>query len=201
MRRPSLVLSLVLVATVPASTALARPVTARSGVVERVVAVVDRDIILLSELERRAEPFRLRIEATIPESDGAKRVAAEQQMHVELLDRMIDERLEAAAAKRQSVTVSEAEIDAALKTIADGQKLSVPDLLEVARRNAGLGDKEYREEIGRQLLEGKLLQRIVHDRLEGFSSLTERERNERLEKERQTWIGELRRDAFVEKRL
>jgi peptidyl-prolyl cis-trans isomerase SurA len=195
-----LLLPLVLaVATWPAS-ASARPPARRAGIVERIVAVVDADIVLLSELEARARPFRAQIAKSIPDA-GPRRIAAEQQLLTDLLDKVVDEHLEAAEAKRLHVETTPQEVDAALGTLASSQKLTVPQLLAAANADAGLSEPEYRAEIERQLLEGKLLFRRVHERVPSFATLSEQERAKRFEEERGKWLGELRAAAFVEKRL
>ncbi len=166
------------------------------GVIDRIVAVVDHDVILLSELRDRAKPFQKQLEA-VPE--GAQRAAAEAQMKHDLLGKMIDEIVVARDAERARLTVTPAEIDAALQTIATSQKLTIPQLFEAAR-GAGLDEAGYRAEIRRQLLEGRLLQNRVLWRIKGLSALSESERAARIEKERQQLLQELRSQVFIELR-
>jgi len=66
--------------------------SAQATIVERVVAVVGERPILLSDLRHRARPFLSRIYAT--GQSPAQIAANETQMFKELLNRMIDDRLE-----------------------------------------------------------------------------------------------------------
>ena len=169
-----------------------------AGVIERIVAIVDDDVVLLSELRTRARPFQKQIDsATKP---GPMRVAAESQMRRELLEKIIDERLLAREAQRRDVQVTPDDVDAALRTVASSQSVSVAQLM-FAAQGAGLSERQYREELRRQLIEGRLVQARVLGRIKGLSKLSEPARTERIEKERRAWMEELRSVAFVEVRL
>jgi peptidyl-prolyl cis-trans isomerase SurA len=135
---------------------------ARAVIVERVVAVVGERPILLSDLQRRSRPFLYRILASTQTS--AQVAAATTEMQKELLNRMIDDRLEEQAADKAHLAVSGEEIDNALRNIATSGHISVPDLLTEARRQ-GLDEQAYRDEIRRQVLEGKLVQLRVRGRV------------------------------------
>lgn len=132
-------------------------------IVERVVAVVGDEPILLSELRTRARPFLLQIQDRVP--DGAQRAAAESQVLRDLVQKMIDEKLEEQSARKANVTVSSEEIDNAFRTIATQQGITVDEVFRLARAKSGVGEVEYREEIRRQLLEGKMLQLRVKGRV------------------------------------
>ena len=66
--------------------------SARAVIVERVIAVVGERPILLSELLRRAHPFLYRIYAS--SQNQAQVAAAKTEMEKELLNKMIEYRLE-----------------------------------------------------------------------------------------------------------
>jgi len=131
----------------------ARP--ARAAVIERVVAVVGDQAILMSELRQRARPFLLEIHTKMPTE--AQRAAAESEMLRQMLQRMIDDQLEAQAAAKLRIRVEAEEIDKAIARLARMQEISVEDLMSEVLRS-GMTAQEYRSEIRRQLLEGKLLE-------------------------------------------
>jgi peptidyl-prolyl cis-trans isomerase SurA len=143
--------------------ASAYPRDASAIIVERVVAVVGDRPILLSELETRTRPFRLQILQKVPA--GPQRSAAQDQINREMLQKMIDEELEQQAAERAHISVTTEEIDNAFKNIAASQNVSLPDLFREARTRSGLSEQEYRDEIRRQILEGKMLQLRVKGRI------------------------------------
>jgi peptidyl-prolyl cis-trans isomerase SurA len=131
-------------------------------IVERVVAVVGERPILLTELKHRAIPFEYRILAST--QDQAQQAAHESEMFKQLLDRMIDDRLEETAADRAHLAVSAEELDNAIKNVATSNNLKAADLFAVAKRQ-GLSEQDYRDELRRQILEGKLMQLRVRSRV------------------------------------
>ena len=141
----------------------AAPERAEAGVVEKVVAVVGDDSILLSELRGRAAPLIRVLAQQVP--GGPQRTAAESQVYKDMLTQMVTEMLEAQAAERLKVTVAPEEIDRALENVANQQKMTVDELLEAASQKSGLSEMEYRAEIRRQVLEGKLLSQRVRGRI------------------------------------
>src|SRR5690606_19924413 len=130
------------------------PARAEAVVVERIVAVVGEKAILLSDLRRRARPFLLQLYARVPE--GPQRAAAESRIMSDLIERIVDEELEALAATRDAMRVTAEEVDKALQNIARASGMPLPQLLENIKADTGMTEVEYREEIRRQVLEGKL---------------------------------------------
>jgi peptidyl-prolyl cis-trans isomerase SurA len=139
---------------------------AAATVVERIVATVGERAILLSDLKRRAEPFMLQVQQTVP--NAAQRNAAISQVYKAVLQKIVDEELMEKAALQAKVTVSATEIDEALKRVAQQNKLTVEQVLSEAER-AGMPQSRYREELRRQLLEAKLM----NVRLQGRIRITE----------------------------
>ncbi len=130
--------------------------------VERVVAVVGEDSILLSEVRLRARPMLLRIQAQVP--PGAQRNAAISQAYVSVLEHLIEEQLKLRSARKSQIHVTPAEIDRALDRVAKQNGLTRAALLTEAART-GMSEAEYREEIRQQLLEMKLLELRLQGRV------------------------------------
>jgi peptidyl-prolyl cis-trans isomerase SurA len=138
------------------------PRDASGAIVERVVAVVGERPILLSELRLRARPHLFRIAMSTP--NPTQQAAQESEMFRELLNRMIDERLEEQAADKAHLTVTPEEVDNGIRQVAAQAKLAPKDLVAEAKRQ-GLTEQDYRDEIRRQVLEGKLIQLRVRGRV------------------------------------
>ncbi len=85
-------------------------------------------------------------------------------MFRELLSRLIDERLEESAADKSHISVTPEEIDNGIRQVASQTKLQPKDVLSEAKRQ-GLTEQDYRDEIRRQVLEGKLIQLRVRGRV------------------------------------
>lgn len=193
--RPCWLPTLVLLSLAQSASAEPPP---RSGVIDRIVAVVNDKVVLLSELRARARPYTKQIQASYPSpSDIGKRVMAEEQLRKQLVDKLVEELLVAKQAEKLGITVSAAEVDAAMQRLAANQKVTVEQLVAAAL-DAGLPEREYREELARQLLEGKLVN-LRMARMPTVSSPAEL--NNLIERVRQQWLLELRQASHVEVRL
>ena len=150
-------------------------------VVERVVAVVNDRAILMTDLRARARPHLIEIHAK--STSEAQRAAAESQLLRQMLHRMIDDEIISQEASKRKIRVDGDEVEKSIARLARMQELTVEDLMaEMAR--AGMTPQEYRAEVRRQLLEGKLLDLRVRGQIrvteEEMRSLFERlQRDER----------------------
>jgi peptidyl-prolyl cis-trans isomerase SurA len=135
---------------------------AQASIVERVVAVVGERPILLTELQHRARPFLFRIYGTTQQA--AQQAAHMTEMYKELINRMIDDRLEEQAADKAHLSVTPEEVDNALKNVSAANKMPIASLLAEAKRQ-GLSEQDYRDEVRRQVMEGKLVQLRVRGRV------------------------------------
>jgi peptidyl-prolyl cis-trans isomerase SurA len=141
---------------------------ARATIVERVVAVIGERPVLWTELLHRAKSGRLQIRMQTHDPNVVS--VQENEMYKEILDRMIDDRLEEQQADRAHITVSAEEIDRGIENIAaqaqaqQGRALTSADVLDEVRRR-GLSEQDFRDEIRRQILEGKLIELRVRPRV------------------------------------
>lgn len=176
-----------------AALAMVSPREAHAVTVEKIVAIIGDDAILQSDLRSRGAPFLRQIMKQFPA--GPQRAAAESQMFKELVDDMVEETLEAQAAERLKITVAPDELDKAFEQLAAGQRMTVDQLFAATEERTGLRETEYRAEIRRQILEGKLLSqrvrgriRITDEDLKNTFKRTVREERERRQY-RPAWIA------------
>ena len=100
--------------------------SATAEVLDRIVAVVNEDIILLSELNDRMTPYAQRIRQ--------QGFALEQErqmlfkMREEVLNRMVDEKLTDQEIKRNGIQVDESEVDNAIESIKKNNYFTDEDL-------------------------------------------------------------------------
>ena len=125
--------------------------TAAQETVDRVVAVVNDDVITLSELKDMA--LSLNPTTTQPLNDR------------ELLDKMIEQKLFEQEAEKRGITVSEAELDASIEGVKQRYNLNDEQMAEVLKRQ-GLTPEGFREQwraqtLGNKLLESQLKNKIV----------------------------------------
>jgi peptidyl-prolyl cis-trans isomerase SurA len=141
---------------------------ARATIVERVVAVIGERPVLWTDLLRRAAASRVQIRLQTQDPNIVS--VQEQEMYKELLERMIDDRLEEQQAEKARITVTPEEIDRSIATIASqaqsqtGQPVTAAAVLAEVR-SRGLSEQDFRDELRRQLLEGKLIELRVRPRV------------------------------------
>src|ERR1700704_4547288 len=110
---------------------LAATSSAHAAIPGRVVAVFGDHAILLSDIRQRARPFLLQIRQRQP-SGAAQQAAAESEMYKQLIERMVDERVELKAAEKARLAVTSEEVDAGLRNVAGQQGLTVEQLVQEA---------------------------------------------------------------------
>ena len=133
---------------------------AHGEVLDRVVAVVDKEIILFSELEAQLQLHSIQTRTNL--SDEAVR----DSLRKELLDRMIEDKVLLVQAERDtSINVTNKEVDEALTAQIERIKSQFPSedaFLEQLRAEGltlkGLQD-QYRDEVKNQILKDMLIQR------------------------------------------
>lgn len=128
--------------------------------IERVVAVVDDDVVLASELERRLEIARV----GLAKLSDAERARHAKDLRSNLLRSLVDERLIALGAARLDLTVDDSEIDRAIAQIRTANNLDDAALTR-ALADSGWTMPEYRSDVGRQLLRFRLFTTIFSARL------------------------------------
>lgn len=142
--------------------ALVWPRPAGAVIVERIIAVVGERPILLSELRHRAKPELLMMYMTA--QNPAQASVEETKVYRRVLDHMIDEQLVEQAAQKAHLAVNVDDIDKAIAKKGDELHVTPKELVAEAIRE-GLSEQDYRDEIRRQILEGKLVQLRVAGRV------------------------------------
>jgi peptidyl-prolyl cis-trans isomerase SurA len=131
----------------------------RIVLVDRIVAVVGKEVVTQSELaERRAFAERqLRRQGTsLPE-----RTLLERQ----ILDRLIIDKAQLQLARDSGVRVEELQLDKALERIAENNNVSLAGFRQMLERD-GVPYERFREEVRQQILMQRLREREVDDRVE-----------------------------------
>ncbi len=127
---------------------------AAAEMVDRVVAVVNNDVITLSELDQEGHAIFQKVAATASAGDLPEKLAEARD---EVLNTMIDQRLIAQKAKASHVSVSSKDIDEAMANILRRNNLTRAQLLEKLRES-GLDEASYRQTLKSQILQHRLIQ-------------------------------------------
>jgi len=121
---------------------------------DRIVAVVNNDVIVASELQRRVREVRksLRDAGTPPPSSAA--------LARQVLERLILERLQLQIADSNGIRVSDNDLNQAIENIAKRNKLSLRQFRDVLERD-GVDFAGFREQIRKEMLLTRVRQRSV----------------------------------------
>jgi peptidyl-prolyl cis-trans isomerase SurA len=151
-----------------AAAVLGSAAAAHATIVERVVAVIGERPVLWTELLHRA--VAQRVEIRLQTNDPNVVSVQEQEMYKELLQAMIDERLIEQQADKAHINVTPEEIDRGIANVAaqaqsqQQRPITSQDVLAEARRR-GLSEQDFRDQVRRQILEGKLMELRVRQRV------------------------------------
>ena len=130
---------------------------ARAELVDRIAAVVNNDIITLSEVEKRAAPELARVDQ---EATGPERAQKRAQALKKTLDTMIDEKLVDNELKELKVSIGDKEVDAAIDEVKKSYNLNDEQLQQAVARE-GYTIAEYREQMRKQIGRYKLISEKV----------------------------------------
>jgi peptidyl-prolyl cis-trans isomerase SurA len=144
---------LLLSSLVAAPSASARPVDA-----DRIVAIVNSEAITLFELRSRVAMVERQLRSQ--QVELPPRAVLEKQ----LLERMIVDRVQMQFAKESGLQVSDIELDAALRRIAESNHLDLP-AFKAALEKDGIAWPKFREEVRQEITIGRLREKEVDNRL------------------------------------
>jgi peptidyl-prolyl cis-trans isomerase SurA len=141
---------------------LATPASAASGlVIERIVAVVEDRVVLLSEVESVVDDI-MRAE---PPPAGMDPDAYRKSRRAEVLDTLIAEKLLEQEIKKLRIEVSDAEVERIIEGTKQQNNLDDKKLKQ-ALAQQGLTLAEYREGLKKQLMKAKIIQLKVKNRVQ-----------------------------------
>jgi len=128
-----------------------------AAVVDRIVAVVNNDIVTLSDLNRGFEPYRERFDAGYRGNDREK---AMDEAKREFLDRMVDNLLMEQEAKKTGISVSDADVSDAIADLRNQRNISEDDFRKILDKEK-ISMDSYRQDIKNQLTKMRLVGRDI----------------------------------------
>lgn len=149
MKRVLVIISLILCSAISTT-----HVFAAEESLDQIVAVVNDDVVTKSEYNRSLNIAKVQIE------QSRMTMPSETALHKQVLDQLINKKLQLQVAKATGVTVSDAELNGALNRIASQNNMSVSSLLDRISQD-GMNANEYKNEMHDQLLLQKLQQQQV----------------------------------------
>jgi peptidyl-prolyl cis-trans isomerase SurA len=127
---------------------------AATEVLDRIVAVVNEDIILLSELNTRMRPYVQQIRNQGFDADKERQMLF--KVREDLLNRLVDEKLTDQEIKRNGIQVDESEIDSTIERIKKSNFFTDEDLRRFLESEE-MTMEQYREQIKEQVLRSRLV--------------------------------------------
>ena len=131
-------------------------------IVDRIVAVVNDDVITLTELNNSLKPYMEKIRSLGYPSEKEKELLF--KVREDMLDRLIDEKIEDQEIKRSKVEISEEQIDKTIERVKQTNYLT-DEQLRAALAKDGLNMEAYREKIKGELLRERLVNLKVKSKI------------------------------------
>ena len=131
-------------------------------VIDRIVAVVNSDIITLYDLNRAFKPYEDNIKALRYAPEKERQTLF--QVRKDLLDQLVDSKLADQEIERAQISVDERDIDKTIERMKEARSFTDEQLREGLARQ-GMTMAEYRKEIKEQILRTKLVNREVKSKI------------------------------------
>lgn len=141
--------------------------------IDRIVALVEDDVILQSELDQALEMLERQAR------NRGERMPPRNVIEEQVLERLILTRLEVLRAEDTGIRASDTDIDQALEQVASQNQLSLARLRQ-AIEGDGIDFREFRRDIREEILTSRLRQRVVN----GMDEITDTEIDIMLASER-----------------
>ncbi|QLF92856.1 peptidylprolyl isomerase [Pseudomonas sp. ABC1] len=138
---------------------LATSVLAEVRPLDRIVAIVDNDVIMKSQLDQRINEVLQTIEKR-----GAE-LPPQEVMQQQVLERLITENLQLQLGERSGIRISDEELNQAMGTIAQRNNLTL-EQFQAALASDGLSLATAREQIRREMIISRVRQQRVAERIQ-----------------------------------
>ncbi len=137
-------------------------VSAAQEIVDRIVAVVNDDIITLSQLHKVVQPYLKQVsESQRTEVDKKKLV---ETIESDMLKTLISRTLTKQEAVRQQISVSDEDVNAAIENFKKQNGLD-QEGLEQALAADGMSVDKYRERVREDMIQTLLINRVIRSRI------------------------------------
>jgi peptidyl-prolyl cis-trans isomerase SurA len=212
------IIVLVAIAAAPA------PAPAQGGwtTVDKVIAVVNQDVVLQSDLDRRLASFKASLDEI---KDPGERAKKRIELSKQLVQALVNERLLAQEAMRMGLAATDQEVERAISEIKAQNKLDDAGLARELKKQ-GLTMPQYRVEMRGQIMQAKVSNLVLRPRIqisdeelraaydaakkrdpqrigkfeEVKGPLAERVFEEKMNREQMRWLVERREHAYIDVR-
>src|SRR5690606_22329912 len=138
---------------------LAATAQAQVRPLDRVVAIVDNDVVMQSQLDARLRE----VQQTIGKRGGA--LPPEQVLSQQVLERLIIENIQLQIGDRSGIRITDEELNQAMGTIAQRNGMSLEQFRD-ALASDGLSYADARDQVRREMIISRVRQRRVAERIQ-----------------------------------
>jgi peptidyl-prolyl cis-trans isomerase SurA len=138
---------------------LAATAQAQVRPLDRVVAIVDNDVVMQSQLDARLRE----VQQTIDKRGGA--LPPEHVLSQQVLERLIIENIQLQIGDRSGIRITDEELNQAMGTIAQRNGMSLEQFREALARD-GLSYADARDQVRREMIISRVRQRRVAERIQ-----------------------------------
>ncbi len=131
-------------------------------VVDRIVAVVNNDIITYLELQKELQPYEKKLAMSGYSSENEEKMR--YKVRNEILNRMIDDKLTDQEAKKQNIQLRESEVDSNIEQI-KAANMWTDEILREELKREGLTMEAYRESLIKNGIRARLLNSAVKSKI------------------------------------
>ena len=140
------------------TTLLTSSVIAQETFIEKVIASINDEVVLSSELDERVLEIMRRFEG----SD--QKIPSKDEVESQVLEQLIIERIQLLKAKQAGIRYSDEEVNSAIETTAKRQNKTMEELLEEGEKG-GLTPAKFRQKVREQLLIGRVQEGNLNKRI------------------------------------
>lgn len=126
---------------------------------DKIVAIVDNDVVMQSQLDQRVHE----VQQTIAKRGGA--VPPASVLDQQVLERLIVENLQLQIGERSGIRITDEELNQAIGTIAQRNSMSL-EQFRAALAHDGLSFDDAREQVRREMIISRVRQRRVAERIQ-----------------------------------
>ncbi len=134
---------------------------ARAEVADRIVAMVNDDIITLSELNEEGAPY---FQELIKRAPSEQLQTEMQKLKQEVLSHLIDQRLIDQQAAKLEIKISDEEISQTIETMLADNHASREDMKKDLATK-GLSEDQYKKQLKSQMLQSRLVSREIRSKV------------------------------------
>ena len=127
--------------------------------IDKVVAIVDNDVVMQSQLDQRVHE----VQQTIAKRGGG--VPPTSVLEQQVLERLIVENLQLQIGERSGIRITDEELNQAIGTIAQRNSMSI-EQFRAALAHDGLSYEDARDQVRREMIISRVRQRRVAERIQ-----------------------------------